>query len=83
MPTPRTLADRIWAGERVRVTTGETTFTIASKTDSYGFGIRGFGIIPDGRTRVLSRRRKAGDGGYKLLERWEVEAWADALTEAK
>jgi hypothetical protein len=74
--TTATLADRIWNGERVRVATpANCRFTIVRKMDRHGFGVRGFGVIPDGRKRPIN--------GHRILSRSEIKNWADDLTEIR
>lgn len=75
-----TLAERIWDGQRVRVTTGAATFTIVCKEFA---GLKGFGVIPDGRKRpVRGRRGPTGAGAHRIMSREDVENWADRPTPA-
>ena len=68
------LFQRIWTGESVFVRLKHpphTRFRIVSKIL---FGVKHFGIIPDGKRRVTK-------DGYRLLDESIVSQWVESLEE--
>lgn len=74
MQPTKSIADRLWAGEAVRVTTGENTFTIQRwDLPHWNRRRRRFLLTPDGEAEPNAHQ--------PMMSKGELEAWISLLKE--